>query len=307
MSTTAAEVCVLATGHGAGPCPLQSGAWLAVQPRGTYTTARTVGGASIFELSFHIERLATSARLMMQADEEQGRPDAPHLRRQHAALTDATSLRPAVLSSLRAAMSAYRSASGDGAGELKLTVLLTWGVDGSDVATHAQPLGACAAPPIKVQVRGAPRSNAEAKDSDWVRQRRCYEEEKPSDVNEVVLANADGSMYEGLSSNFYALVDGALHTAGEGILLGSMREATLRVAQRLSVPVVLHPPQVAHLSAWDGCFISSTSRMLLPVDELSAPGHDPPLCRQFVRSGLVEALQQGVADEVAACSEPVFE
>ncbi len=36
-----------------------------------------------------------------------------------------------------------------------------------------------------LQARGAPRQNATAKDSEWVRTRQALEEDKPSDVNEV--------------------------------------------------------------------------------------------------------------------------
>ena len=38
-----------------------------------------------------------------------------------------------------------------------------------------------------VQARGAPRQNATAKDSEWVRTRQALEKDKPSDVNEVLL------------------------------------------------------------------------------------------------------------------------
>ena len=36
-----------------------------------------------------------------------------------------------------------------------------------------------------MQARGAPRSNATAKDSEWVRTRQALEKDKPDDVNEV--------------------------------------------------------------------------------------------------------------------------
>jgi hypothetical protein len=52
-------------------CAQASGAWLQAAPRGAYTTARTVGGgARVLKLSSHIERLATSANLMVQSDEQ---------------------------------------------------------------------------------------------------------------------------------------------------------------------------------------------------------------------------------------------
>jgi hypothetical protein len=52
------------------PCELGEKEWLAQAPRGAYTTARTVGGTSIFKLSPHITRMANSARLMMEADQQ---------------------------------------------------------------------------------------------------------------------------------------------------------------------------------------------------------------------------------------------
>jgi hypothetical protein len=41
---------------------------------------------------------------------------------------------------------------------------------------------------LGLQVAGAPRANAAAKDSEWVRERAALETEKASDVNEVLLA-----------------------------------------------------------------------------------------------------------------------
>jgi len=38
---------------------------------------------------------------------------------------------------------------------------------------------------VMLQARGAPRQNATAKDSEWVRTRQALEKDKPSDVNEV--------------------------------------------------------------------------------------------------------------------------
>lgn len=41
-----------------------------------------------------------------------------------------------------------------------------------------------------VQVHGHGRSNAAAKDSEWVRERQDLERQKPEDVNEVVLSTS---------------------------------------------------------------------------------------------------------------------
>ena len=42
-------------------------------------------------------------------------------------------------------------------------------------------------PSTILQARGVPRSNATAKDSEWVRTRQALEKDKPDDVNEVSL------------------------------------------------------------------------------------------------------------------------
>ena len=82
---------------------------------------------------------------------------------------------------------------------------------------------------VPVQIRGAPRSNAAAKDSEWVRQRQRYATTQPPDVNETVLVDGEGSVMEGLSSNWFVTMDGTLHTAGEGILAGTVRDLLLKV------------------------------------------------------------------------------
>lgn len=236
----------------------------------------------------------------------------------HRAVVDVASLRPKVLLSIRSAVLGYRDLCGQqkiakqseanapnpNADELKITVLVTWNDQLDDevlVRTHVCLLGKRATPPIKAQVRGHPRNNAAAKDSEWVRQRKSLEDMKPDDVNEVILADDDGHLYEGLSSNFFALVDGKLVTAGDGILLGSVREAALRVAHRHGIPVVLEPPKIDTINTWEGAFVSSTSRLFLPLDELSVP--DENIKKTFERTELVKNLDKWVWEEVRTHSE----
>lgn len=284
-----AQPAVVATSDGVDKCGIDSVVWLETSERGAYTTARTVGGNNVFELSFHLDRLVHSLELM---GEDVG---------------DVIGLKKRIVSSMIDAIHGYRSMYQQGGtnAELKITVLVT-AAHGSmppQVRTHVTELGGRAIYPVKVMIRGAPRENAEAKDSEWVRERKCLMEQKPADVNEVVLVGQGGSLYEGLSSNFYALKDGTLYTAGEGILMGSVREAVLRVAEQLGVPVVLEPPRLEELDAWDGAFVSSTSRLLLPIDEISVPDRNPPKQRVFVKTKLAEQLESGVQANVLASSE----
>lgn len=73
--------------------------------------------------------------------------------------------------------------------------------------------------------------NAKAKDSEWVRQRKAWEAGKPPEVNEVLLVTPEGQLLEGLTSNFFVLNgDGAVMTADDGVLNGTVRELVLQVS-----------------------------------------------------------------------------
>lgn len=82
-----------------------------------------------------------------------------------------------------------------------------------------------------------------------------------------------GELLEGSQTNFYAIgADGkTVYTAGEGVLEGTVRRLLLEVCEREGIDVVLKPPLLRDASEWSGCLISSTSRLMLPIDELYVP------------------------------------
>ena len=120
-------------------------------------------------------------------------------------------------------------------------------------------------------MRGAPRANALAKSSKWVAERAPLEALMREDMNELLLATEAGELLEGSQTNFYAICHGAVHTAGEGVLEGTVRRLLLEVCDREGIPVVLAPPRLPDAAVWDGALISSTSRLLLPIDRLYVP------------------------------------
>lgn len=50
-----------------------------------------------------------------------------------------------------------------------------------------------------------------------------------------------------------------------------MREVLLQVCQREGVPVRLEAPLLGDIDSWEGCMVSSTSRLALPIDEFTFP------------------------------------
>jgi hypothetical protein len=94
-------------------------------------------------------------------------------------------------------------------------------------------------------------------------------------------------------------------TMDSGISVGTGRQQGLP-ASAYSYPALPCPtPPLQDIEEWEGAFISSTSRLVLPIDELAAPDWDPPLARRWARGGVVAQLEQLVLAEIEAHSEPL--
>ena len=312
------EPFVIAKDGRANPSSLTTKDFLVKNPSGAYTTARTTcDGKSLFEWDTHIDRTASSVAAMLSQS-----PDDPLNKCLMEKLGQSATLGPRIDSTVSAAVHQYIAAHGND-NELKVTVLVTWAdvlantCKESDfpgtVMAHISPLPPIPSSPVKVEIRGAPRSNAAAKDSSWVAERAPLEAVKRPDMNELLLATDDGKIFEGSQTNFYAVIDGALHTADEGVLKGTVRRVALEVCEREGIPVVFAPPQVAGIDTWEGALISSTSRLLLPVHEMYQPldiskvSTDADLRRAFEykASSLTLRLRDWVRAEVEAHSTPI--
>lgn len=112
---------------------------------------------------------------------------------------------------------------------------------------------------------------------------------------------------EGLSSNFFAIDgNGAMWTAADGILKGTVRSVMLQVCADAGIPVVLRPPNVADIASWEGCLIASTSRLALPVQQVDIIGSDGVvLTHCFSTGGVAARIDQMVLDAMEAASEPM--
>jgi branched-subunit amino acid aminotransferase/4-amino-4-deoxychorismate lyase len=74
---------------------------------------------------------------------------------------------------------------------------------------------------------------------------------------------------EGTQTNFAAFdADGTLCTAGAGVLEGTVRRVVLELAAEAGVRVSLTAPRLSDVTRWTGAALTSTSRLLLPVDEV---------------------------------------
>lgn len=91
------------------------------------------------------------------------------------------------------------------------------------------------------------------------------EDSKAPDTNEIILSDEAGNLYEGLSSNFFVIRrDGCLQTAPlDQVLPGTVMK---RVLERWKgSEIVFEKPKIEDAKEWLGAFITSTSRLILPI------------------------------------------
>lgn len=91
------------------------------------------------------------------------------------------------------------------------------------------------------------------------------------DVNEVLLMDDQDRLYEGMASNFLVVKDGAVVCASlDHILLGSILKIVIKVCKEHDIPFKWEFPllQDGKQGKWEGCFLTSTSRLLLPIETI---------------------------------------
>ena len=175
------------------------------------------------------------------------------------------------------------------------------------IAAHISPLGKPPVSPVTVKVVSAVRTNAQVKDSSWVKEREALESQKTEDIEELVMCDpAHGRLLEGLSSNFFVYINNHIQTAEKEVLQGSVRAAAIQAAARLNIPISLTAPNLNESKQWQGAFLTSTSRLLLPVKKiigLTALAYADVEFESIPRD--IHHLKLAVEEDIVRNSEPI--
>lgn len=131
---------------------------------------------------------------------------------------------------------------------------------------------------------GLEREQPLIKTADFAVKRREY----TGDAYESLLVDEGGYILEGTGSNFFAVRDGVVWTAGEGVLEGITRQIILQIIPQLGIPLRLEPVRLADLPQLDEAAMSSSSRALLPVVEIGGQmignGRPGPITQRILLS-----------------------
>ncbi|KND00355.1 uncharacterized protein SPPG_04679 [Spizellomyces punctatus DAOM BR117] len=170
--------------------------------------------------------------------------------------------------------------------EAKVTVLITYSPkEGAKLVAHCDELIQPKAEKTDVIVYGMPRKNATAKDSRWVADRSALEKYLSPTINEVILTDPHLNIYEGLTSNFCAVLadtssGGKPYVACaplEYVLLGTILRMVRHVCEQESIEFRFEFPKASEAATWLGAFITSTSRAVLPIRAIHLNDGSPPI------------------------------
>jgi D-alanine transaminase len=147
--------------------------------------------------------------------------------------------------------------------------------------------------PTSYYIRGAPaitfpgrRFMPEAKSINTLASYLARREAQAADAHEALLTH-DGYLTEGANSNLFVVADGVVLTPpSDQVLAGVTREILINLAHDHGVEVREAYLPVAGLSHWTECFITSTSRHVMPITTVDgrpiASGEVGPLTRRLM-------------------------
>lgn len=231
-------------------------------PSGVYTTFRTYGGDGVFRFPAHIERLRESTTL-----------------RGDGAEVDGSALRHLVASALRR--------TGHAESRVRLTVAPS-GAFASVQAFSPRPASdyrdgvSCVTLPLR-------RTRPRAKDTGFIATAQGAYQALPPGVEEGLLVDDEGSILEGLTSNFFAVIRGRLHTEEERVLAGITRGLVLAVADA-RLPRGGQAARQGQIDEIEEAFITSASREVLPVVRIDG---------QVIGDGRVGDETRGIMEDFA--------
>jgi branched-chain amino acid aminotransferase len=140
---------------------------------------------------------------------------------------------------------------------------------------------------ISVKTNQLRRINPQAKLSNFLKQ--STEEKKlltEIGMEESLILDENQFILEGLSSNFFGIRENQIQTAEKNILKGITRKIVITEAQKLGIEIKYEPVNLNQLSELDEAFITSTSRIIMPVIQIDSfmigNGKPGPITKQLL-------------------------
>jgi branched-chain amino acid aminotransferase len=109
------------------------------------------------------------------------------------------------------------------------------------------------------------RENPQAKLTGFIAQAAAIRRTLPADAIEGIMLDGQGDFLEGLSSNFFGVIDGGIYTSDQSVLAGITRALVIAEATAAGYPLHLDCLPNSYSQRFSEAFITSSSRAVLPV------------------------------------------
>ena len=113
------------------------------------------------------------------------------------------------------------------------------------------------------------RHNPRAKLTSFINDTHDVRKNITNSINEILLVNSEGLILEGISSNFFAVKNGVIHTSESHILFGITRSIVLNVIKNNGLALNYDPISIDDIKMIDEAFLTSSSRGVLPVTNIN--------------------------------------
>ncbi|PJF18534.1 hypothetical protein PSACC_01680 [Paramicrosporidium saccamoebae] len=129
---------------------------------------------------------------------------------------------------------------------------------------------------VQIEIKSLSRRTPTIKSTNWVADRQSVEQARRPESNEIVMLKGD-ELVEGLSSNLAVIRTIGdfieIRTAPKGrVLAGTIMELVKQAVEGMNnVKLIEECPRMAKLSSYEAVFITSTSRLVMPVDCIILP------------------------------------
>jgi len=137
---------------------------------------------------------------------------------------------------------------------------------------------------VRVITLGLVRHNPAVKSTEWMHERRNAVAAFPPSIYEGLLLSPDHHLLEGTSSNFYGILQGTLHSAGDGVLAGISQKIVYTIAPDI-LPVEKTPIHISSLPVLEEAFLTSSGRGIIPIVRIDSQvignGQPGPLTTQL--------------------------
>jgi branched-chain amino acid aminotransferase len=250
-----------------------------VLPSGLYTTFRTYAARTrVLGLRAHLDRLYLPAKVL---------DVAPAFRKQE-------DLREILADMLKRF----------DAPEARVRLILDMSQEQGTIYVMLQPLTPL--PPeiyrdgVSLEISKANRKKPALKKTTFISESAFDRTRIGGGVFEILLTNK-GRILEGITSNFFYVLNGILCTAGRGVLIGVTRQTVLALAKQNSIAICYKALPLNDLPLVEEAFLTSSSRGIVPVVRV-----DGQLIEDGTVGEMTKKLMNLYEEEVLSLAEDVI-